>query len=52
MSKNKKELTVTLNRELDQQLNKLNFNKSGLVNSLLNVWLKTKENLKDFQKKS
>jgi hypothetical protein len=51
MSKNRTKIGLAIDSEIDKKLDKFNYNKSKLINSLLNKWLKSeKDNIKTFQK--
>ena len=52
MSKNRVQIGVTLNKEVNEILEEGSVNKSKLINSLLSKWLKMKINVKEFTKKS
>ena len=52
MSKNRAKITVAVNPKIYEELEKNNYNKSKLINSLLNKWVKSeKKELKNFTKK-
>lgn len=52
MSKNRAKITVAVDPKIDEELEKSNYNKSKLINSLLNKWIKSeKKELKKFIKK-
>lgn len=52
MSKNKDQIGITINKDINDKLDKDSINKSKLINSLLCEWIKDKKNIKDFTKKS
>lgn len=52
MSKNKDKIGITINNDINNKLENESINKSKLINSLLSEWLKSKENIKNFRKKS
>lgn len=52
MSKNKDQIGITINKDINDNLEKENINKSKIINSLLIEWMKDKKNIKDFTKKS
>jgi len=52
MSKNREQIGITINKELNDKLENESINKSKLINTLLLEWLKVKKNIKDFTKKS
>jgi len=52
MSKNRAKITIAIDRKINEELEKANYNKSKLINSLLDKWLKSdKKNIKNFTKK-
>jgi hypothetical protein len=52
-SKNKGKISVTINRNIDEELEKKSYNKSKLINSLLKEWLKSdKKDINKFVKKN
>lgn len=52
MSKNKTKINITVNKEIDEELENGKYNKSKLINSLLTEWLKSdKKDVKMFTKK-
>ena len=53
MSKNRNKIGIAIDKKIDEELEKKNYNKSKLINSLLEKWLKFKEkDIKKFQKNS
>lgn len=52
MSKNRDQIGITINNEINNKLENGSINKSKLINTLLSEWIKIKKNLKDFTKKS
>ena len=52
MSKNRAKITIAVDKKIDEELEKSNYNKSKLINSLLDKWLKSdKKDVKKFTKK-
>jgi hypothetical protein len=52
MSKNRAKITIAVDLKIDEELEKSSYNKSKLINSLLNKWLKSdKKDVKRFKKK-
>lgn len=52
MSKNRAKITIAVDPKIDEELEKSNYNKSKLINSLLGEWLKSdKKDVKKFTKK-
>lgn len=52
MSENRAKITIAVDQKIDEELEKANFNKSKLINSLLSKWLKSeKKDIKKFTKK-
>lgn len=52
MSKNRDKIGISIDKKIDDELEKNNYNKSKLINSLLDKWLKSdNKNLNEFQKK-
>jgi hypothetical protein len=52
MSKNRAKITIAVDPKIDEELEKSNYNKSKLINSLLSEWLKSeKKDVKKFIKK-
>jgi hypothetical protein len=52
MSKNRTKISVTINRKIDEELEKKSYNKSKLINALLEEWLKSdKKDINKFVKK-
>jgi len=52
MSKNKDQIGITINKDINDKLEKESVNKSKLINTLLVEWMNDKKNMKDFTKKS
>lgn len=52
MSKNKKQIGVSIDNDINLKLEKQSINKSKLINSLLIDWLKTQPSVEEFIKKS
>jgi len=52
MSKNKDQIGITINKDINDKLEKESVNKSKLINALLVEWMNDKKNMKDFTKKS
>lgn len=53
MSKNRTKITVAVDKALDDKLEEGKFNKSKLINSLLEKWLNSdKKDIKKFIKKN
>lgn len=52
MSKNRSKISIAIDGKLKSLIDELNYNKSKLINSLLEKWLKNKNNLDYFKKKS
>jgi hypothetical protein len=53
MSKNRSKIGITIDVELDKFLNENNYNKSKLIDSLIEKWLsKDEKNVENFQKKT
>ena len=51
MSKNRNKIGIAIDKKIDDELEKNNYNKSKLINSLLNKWLKSEEkDIRKFQK--
>jgi hypothetical protein len=52
MSKNRAKITIAVDSKIDEELEKSNYNKSKLINSLLSKWLKSEnKDVKKFTKK-
>jgi hypothetical protein len=52
MSKNRAKISVTINKKIDEELEKKSYNKSKLINSLLEEWLKSdKKEINKFMKR-
>ena len=52
MSKNRAKITIAVDKKIDEELEKSNYNKSKLINSLLSKWLKSDDkDVKGFTKK-
>lgn len=52
MNKTKSKINITINRDIDEKLEENNYNKSKLINSLLEKWIKfDKKGLNNFKKK-
>ena len=52
MSKNRAKITVAIDPKIDEKLENDNYNKSKLINSLLDKWLKSdKKDVNKFIKK-
>jgi len=52
MSKNRAKITIAVDQQIDEKLEELSYNKSKLINSLLDKWLKSdKKDVKNFTKK-
>ena len=41
MSKNRAKITIAVDQKIDEKLEELSYNKSKLINSLLDKWLKS-----------
>jgi Arc/MetJ-type ribon-helix-helix transcriptional regulator len=53
MSKNRAKIGLSIDKEIDDKLESGNYNKSKLINSLLQDWLNSdKKDIKKFIKKS
>lgn len=52
MSKNKKQIGVSIDNHINIKLEKQSINKSKLINSLLSEWIKTQPSVNEFVKKS
>jgi Arc/MetJ-type ribon-helix-helix transcriptional regulator len=53
MSKNRIEIGIAVDKKIDEELEKGKYNKSKLINSLLEKWLKLdKKDIKKFTKKN
>jgi len=52
MSKNRTKITISVDLKIDEELEKSSYNKSKLINLLLDKWLKSDiKNKKNFTKK-
>ena len=52
MTDKTKKITIAVDPKIDEELEKSNYNKSKLINSLLGEWLKSdKKDVKQFTKK-
>jgi hypothetical protein len=52
MSKNRAKITIAVDQQIDEKLEELSYNKSKLINSLLDKWIKSdKKDVKNFVKK-
>lgn len=48
MSKNKDQIGIIINKDINDKLEKESVNKSKLINALLVEWMNDKKNMKDF----